>query len=515
MASVVTIGQLVGGEAIAETEALRDETALIRNQAQQAAAEAEAAVEDALGKLGSYGPRTVFDGTSIDIAQIQTLAGNQNRNASWTNVMAKASRGRILYVYNAAVAGQTLADMLGRFDEFVAPHAPDTVVAMPGVNDTVSTDLFMERLEEYRVKCSAIGARLIVGDGWPSHDSPVGRVQKNRAYSAAIRAWAGPVGVVVIPMQDLALPNGNWRDGWSSDGIHPVQPGSPSTTIGLFAWEAVKHLFSTPVVRRPAANGLDLLANGLFENLSSANPVPTLAAPTTSTASGTLPAGTYEYAVTNRTYSGETPPSVAKAATLATPGTVTLTWDNAGGNAGFHVYRRGPGELVFRRLATTANNVTTYADTGATAIGAAQLSTLDTSRRPVGLDVGQLKYQREGFGGRIVEGVRGTVWRFTDYSDGTQSQNLFRTAAIAPGDIIEASGLVGGAGLGTLTLYFRSANANVGDVILSRDLLTPELGTFWHTLTAPAGTVEAFVYFQVPAGAWMDVGELSVRKVTP
>jgi hypothetical protein len=90
-------------------------------------------------------------------------------------------------------------------------------------------------------------------------------------------------------------------------------------------------------------------------------PAPTLVA---STASGTLPGGTYQYVVTSLLGTGETLPSgeAASPAVLAAPGNVTISWNAVQYASGYRVYGRTSG--VEQLLMQLPAGTTTWTDTG-------------------------------------------------------------------------------------------------------------------------------------------------------
>jgi hypothetical protein len=72
---------------------------------------------------------------------------------------------------------------------------------------------------------------------------------------------------------------------------------------------------------------------------------------TGSTASGTLPVGTYWYAVSATNFYGETPPSAALSATIGSAGHVALDWNAVTGATGYRIYR-GASASTLKRLDT-------------------------------------------------------------------------------------------------------------------------------------------------------------------
>ena len=91
------------------------------------------------------------------------------------------------------------------------------------------------------------------------------------------------------------------------------------------------------------------------------------AAPTLATASGTLAAGTYDYAVTAYNAEGETTASTAASITLTATGGVAVSWATIAGASGYRVYGRS-GTLG---LLADVGNTLTYTDSGSATPGVA------------------------------------------------------------------------------------------------------------------------------------------------
>jgi hypothetical protein len=107
--------------------------------------------------------------------------------------------------------------------------------------------------------------------------------------------------------------------------------------------------------------------NADIENTQMLIPAPTMASSTTSTASGTLAAGTYQYAYTYVNDNGETTPSQLIPVTLSATGSITLNFANTAGIKGINVYRMaatGPyGEMILSFMAYV-NNALSWTDNG-------------------------------------------------------------------------------------------------------------------------------------------------------
>ena len=91
-------------------------------------------------------------------------------------------------------------------------------------------------------------------------------------------------------------------------------------------------------------------------------------APTLATASGTLAAATYTYAVTAYNAQGETIVSLTTNITLSATGGVAVSWSAVTGATGYRVYGRVSGSLG---LLSDVGNALTYTDSGSATPGAA------------------------------------------------------------------------------------------------------------------------------------------------
>ncbi|MCA1593026.1 MAG: hypothetical protein LC754_10330 [Acidobacteria bacterium] len=143
---------------------------------------------------------------------------------------------------------------------------------------------------------------------------------------------------------------------------------------GLEVWEASLGFRGT--VAAIASDTTTAIQNGPLGAPASA---PTAAGSTTG---GTIPAGTYQYAVTATTKYGETPlgPATGNVVLTGATSSVVLTAIPTGGagTTGRNIYRNFNGGAFGLIASLTDNTTATYTDTGATAQGAAP-PTADTS----------------------------------------------------------------------------------------------------------------------------------------
>lgn len=132
-------------------------------------------------------------------------------------------------------------------------------------------------------------------------------------------------------------------------------------------------------------------------------------------AAGTLPAGTYQYAVAALNQVGETPVALAS---VALPGAVAayLTWDAQTGAAGYAVYRRNGATGPYEYLETVGASTNYYVDKG--------LVTPTATRNPVVDQVFTPEFAVDVYDNTVsrntpVESFNCTL---TDYTDGMGQQ---------------------------------------------------------------------------------------------
>ena len=471
------------------------------------------------------GPRWVFDGDSITISSL-TFSGPssiQDRGHSWTTILAGLSQGRIDYVFNAALAGQASASMLTRFDTYVTPHKPDVVFATIGTNDVgtgIGLAAFQANIIAYHAKVKSLGARLILGTIWPTDDTTVANRQvTGRAWNDWTHEWASANGVIVVPWGALANPvTGGWPAGWSSDGLHPGASTDSFRLIAEFAWRFLEPMVGPKALRSPSSNGGDLLANGLFTTLTTAVAPPSVTA-ATSTASGTLAAGTYNYKVTARNEWGESAPSVAIPATLAGTGTITLTVPNAtpAGNKGFRLYRKGPSDTDFLYIGKVASGTYSIIDDGSAVSGTAILG-VDTSQYPTGITLGSTSPHSLGAGVRTDARFRGNVLRITPLENGVSSTgDYINVTGLVAGDLIDVSMLLAANTLvpkPIIRLRQADGTSQVANLLLLNDTIDGDLVMLHLRFAVPTNATQFRLGLETSGtSGYVDCGEVRVARV--
>lgn len=139
---------------------------------------------------------------------------------------------------NRGIAGQTTAQVLGRFDAHVAPASPRVVILQAGINDLKAIPLFPERRAEIVADCKANlrrvadlavgrGATVVVTTIFPPGDvtldrRPVWSPDIERAVeevNAELRTWASDR-IVVLDAWTLLEDHGKLRGGLGVDTLH-------------------------------------------------------------------------------------------------------------------------------------------------------------------------------------------------------------------------------------------------------------------------------------------------------
>jgi lysophospholipase L1-like esterase len=472
-----------------------------------------------------YGPRWVFDGDSITINGISATADFQDRTRSWTSEMARQSMGRIRYVRNAAVSGYRIDQLLARFDTYVTPYDPDVVVLTAGTNDIRQSRTMAQwktDLVSYFEKCKDIGADLIVGAIWPSSDSGGTYAPTARTWNTELYTWAAENNVQVIPWDTLADPlTGGWPAGWSTDGgLHPTYGTDAYPTIGKFGWQSVEPKAGPAVLRRAVTNGADALANGFFANLTAAQAPPNLTAGTPDTASGTLPAGTYSYKYTSRTYWGESLPSSERSVTLGATGRITITNSTVSGSRGYNVYRKAPGDTTWKYVTfLTPSTTTSFTDDGTLTAGA-DMPGVDTSQYPTGLVAGSSTPHKVGPVVYAEAGVRGMIFRSTAIEGSAAAPNDHFLVTVAAGEVYSVSALLRTTGTteGVFIVRFRdSGNVAIGQAYVARDRMVNGWGLAQLQITIPANTATVRISFEQTDSSstgYAEFAEVQFRKIS-
>ncbi|WP_224089692.1 hypothetical protein [Arthrobacter sp. StoSoilB13] len=362
----------------------------------------------------------------------------------------------------------------------------------------------------------------MIGAIWPTDATDVaGRGATTRTWNTALYDWANTNKVQIIGWDSLADPvTGGWPAGWSTDSLHPNTVGAVAyATIGKFGWNSVEPKAGPPNIRRATMNGADGLANGML-TATAPQAAPNLTAGTADTASGTLPAGTYSYKYTSRTYWGESLPSAERQVTLGGTGKITITNTTVSGSRGYRVYRKAPGDSTWKFLTFISLNTTTsFVDDGSLVAGA-DMSGIDTSPYPVGLTIGGSSVKTIGPVLTTETGVKGNIFRLMPNESGTgTAPNDYYAVSVVPGEVWTASVLIRTSGLaeGMFVIRFRDASSVLlGSVVVARDRMVNGWGLAHHQITIPANAATARVSFELfdNSSGYAEFAEVQFRKIS-
>jgi lysophospholipase L1-like esterase len=213
-------------------------------------------------------------GDSIMIAQ-----ANDSPAVSYGQSMVShahwLSKGRLLRVRNAGVAGNRAADMLARFDTDVTPYAPSIVPIMAGTNDwndatPTTLSSYQATMKALVAKCRGIGAQPVLYTVPPNVISTARR-GRTLIGNAWLRRYCAAEGITLIDAYNLLVDpaTGDYLAAYgsvSNDKTHPINAGY--SALGALTWNTLSSTGDVPLVdpMMPRENGdpNNLLPNGLF-----------------------------------------------------------------------------------------------------------------------------------------------------------------------------------------------------------------------------------------------------------
>ena len=251
--------------------------ALINERGEQISTKTDAELSSRFTAPG--GNRTVFLGDSITRGGQSTapsaLDDVRYRSASigtWASVL---SAQRIMEVAMAGVEGDSVAQMLARFDTDVTPYAPNVVVILGGTNDTNSLNLtsitsYAATVEALVTKVRAIGARPVLCT-IPPHRGDVAvpdRKTRIARINHWLRRWAPANGITLIDLN--ALWSDRTTDDYatayirSADSTHPSEQGYYDAGAKIAAELAPLLPPNKPPYSASNVDPLNLIANGQF-----------------------------------------------------------------------------------------------------------------------------------------------------------------------------------------------------------------------------------------------------------
>lgn len=190
---------------------------------------------------------------------------------TWASMLSKQ---RILEVKMAGIGGNTIAQMLARFDTDVAPHRPNVVVVMAGTNDTNSSNLttmtdYADRMNTLLAKCVGIGARLVVCTIPPNNNvsgAPADRKTRVAKINAWLRQWAPAKGIQLIDINALLVnpADDTIKTEYNYDGTHLTEAGYYAAGAKIAAELAPTLPPNLPPLAVSNTDPTNLITNGLF-----------------------------------------------------------------------------------------------------------------------------------------------------------------------------------------------------------------------------------------------------------
>lgn len=176
--------------------------------------------------------------------------------------------GRLQWVANKGVGGNTTAQMLARFDADVTPNDPSIVVVEGGINDSagsVTVATFAANITAIHAKCVAIGALCVLTTVTPQSESARKPFVSN--YNTWLRRYAADSGLPLIDFHDALadVATGDLDAAYDNgDGIHPNTAGhkvmASTLATDLTSWLTN----SLPLLPTSNIESGNLVTNGLF-----------------------------------------------------------------------------------------------------------------------------------------------------------------------------------------------------------------------------------------------------------
>jgi lysophospholipase L1-like esterase len=230
------------------------------------------AAEVAASVVKPLGPRLAVTGDSIALGGATpntTPIHYYNGNAEITLFASLYSDGRVRCVDNRGVNGENSTQVLARFASDLAsmdppPHA---IYIYAGTNDsnTDRTALTRQNIIAMVTMARSLGIAPILGTLVPSN----ARDSATKASVDAFNAWlllygaANNILVLDVYREGVDPTTGDWKSGWSTDGLHP-NPTVSGPAIGMAVADQLAAYFPSVGLPLQATNnqGANLLLNG-------------------------------------------------------------------------------------------------------------------------------------------------------------------------------------------------------------------------------------------------------------
>ena len=208
----------------------------------QAAGPARTSLRDAVAQVG--GPGTL-SGNRIAVLGDSTARGTYDGDSepgidgavllipgmSWLTWAQHYSGGRIIRSKNAAIIGNTLAQMDARVQVDVIAHKPDACIVVSGYNDAfqnVTLASYQESMKSIHGKLLAAGIEMIVCTPLPTANGGAGFSAILDSYSTFVREFAGTYGLQLLDFNaDMKHTDGGLIPSVKTDGdgVHPGAAG--------------------------------------------------------------------------------------------------------------------------------------------------------------------------------------------------------------------------------------------------------------------------------------------------
>jgi lysophospholipase L1-like esterase len=224
------------------------------------------------------GNTVVGFGDSITIGNADVL-NNSFGDTSWFQQFVVRSKGRVRYLYNAGISGNTTTQMLARIDSDVIKYSPKICFVLGGTNDvgnSISHTVTKSNLETIVNKLLSSGITPILCTIPPRNDATKLGVAR---VNAVIQNLATKYGLTLLDFFTvLADPaNSNFKSGLNGgDGIHPNAAGAKlmsalaeTTLLPLLPYNFIPLSTSNVNAASISSNGLVLVdtdTDGLGDN---------------------------------------------------------------------------------------------------------------------------------------------------------------------------------------------------------------------------------------------------------
>ena len=172
-------------------------------------------------------------------------------------------KSNAILIKNSSVGGNTLGDMLARYDNDLGGESFNLLIVKGGTNDAgqgVSISTSISNLQSIIAKTRAKGAEVLIVLPPPRSDSYIDKVMKLRDaisnYCIANHFY------VIDPFEDyIDSSTGGWIAGASDDQVHPDYEVRYPVALKLSS--EIDRIFQYSDVTRPKSN---IIGNGTFSN---------------------------------------------------------------------------------------------------------------------------------------------------------------------------------------------------------------------------------------------------------